>query len=307
MSQFIGKGGYGKVYRPPPIQCPATKALKPPKSRYIGKMANTASTPQATIQNVQKARKQIDKDNLFTTPYLGACKRTDSNANAKQWQKGRFNIEYVYPYGGRPLSMMPLKTVNQKWRLFCSLFKLVYQIGKMNRQGFFHFDIKADNILYQEDGCRLTLIDFDLSMPREKVFYEFHDKKSFRDVVYFVWPPEINLALNASKQPPLRLSKVPASLRFMVDHKHFTEKQLLDHLNRFLMSKDSAEFWKDHKIDLSKTDLFSVGMLMKFFLYGFNKDVDALIHMAIEPVPSKRATWPAFIKEYKNVIVKYFT
>lgn len=307
MSQFIGKGGYGKVYRPPPIQCQTTKRLRPPKSAYIGKMANTASSPETTIHNVQKARRQIDKAAVFTTPYLGSCKRTQSNATAKQWQKGRFNIEYIYPYGGRPLSTMPLKTTNQKWLLFCSLFRLSYQIGKMNRQGFFHFDIKADNILYQEDGCRLTLIDFDLSMPKEKVFPKFHDKKSFKDVVYFVWPPEINFGLNASKQPPLRLSKIPYSLRFMVDQGYFTEKQLLDHLNRFLMSKDSADLWNDQKIDLSKTDLFSVGMLMRFLLYGFNKDVDALINMAIEPVPSKRATWSTFIREYKRIITKYFT
>lgn len=307
MSTFIGKGGYGKVYRPPPITCSATMRLKPPKTNYIGKVANTATSPEEKIKSVQKERRQIDKQGLFTTPYLGACRRKPENMSAKQWQNGRFNIEYIYPYGGKPLSDMPIKTVNDKWKLFCCMFKLAYQVGKMNRKGYYHFDIKADNVLFQEEGCRLVLIDFDLSMPKERVLEVFSKEKGFANVVYFVWPPEINLGLNPKKQPPIRLSTIPAGLQFMVEQKYFTAKELLDHLNRFLMSKDYADIWKTKEADITKTDLFSIGMLMKFFLYGFNKDVDALIRSAIEPVPSQRTTWAKFLKEYKTIILKYFS
>jgi len=293
----IGKGGYGTVYRPYPVPCSKTKDLIPDQN-YIGKITNKHKLPLKSIQEIQKTRAKIDPRKQFTLPFEGYCQKDASNNKLPYWETN-YNIEYIYPYGGRTLSNVKPKTVVQKWILFCNLFKLFEKIAHMNKS-LYHLDLKGENVLVKDSG-ELLLIDFDLSLSVDDFVARFKNGE-YRNVVYWAWPPEVNYYLN-KKDAVVDPTRVVNDLRYLINGCGFTPQQVLDNYNSFVKSNDYNDMVNKKKGDFSKVDIYSAGILMRQMgLFGFDKSVDQLIDWATNPIPSKRATWTEFLRMQKQIL-----
>lgn len=297
---MIGEGGYGKVYRPYPVECDNTKTLVP-KSNYIGKLVNTSNLTLQEAKKAQRRRKTADPTNTITIPLVGYCHRDLSNVTNPAWENNKYNLELIYPFAGREFI-----SIESKKRLLCGFYIFFKRIADMNKKGLYHLDIKSENILKNKKND-IVLIDMDLSLCKNDMVKHLLQKKTFRDVVYYVWPPEINYYVNSTKvRKPI--SSIPSSYSFIVNSGQFTKTELLDLINRFLTSSDYQKLREgDMAWDVTTSDLYGVGMLLKMHMSGVIPELDALIRDTIEPIPSLRINWDEFLKRYRAILVNALT
>lgn len=297
---FIGKGGYGTVYRPPPIVCAKSNVNKTQAGKYVGKFT---STSLGEVKALQLKRIRIDSKNTFTVPLVGICKKTLKNKDHPFWQGNKYSLQLIYPYAGKELTSLVLPNDVDKWKFFCGFYSLAEFISRMNLMGYYHLDIKEANILFINSVFRL--IDFDLCLTRDEIHRVYMDDKKFFNVIYTYWPPEVNFVMN-KKEVVHNMSAVPKCLQRLVNG-YFTKTEILDRLNGFFSSDDYVRLQKDpSKIDYQKIDLYAVGLVMRKRLYGFNKQIDALLDRATDFLPSRRYTWPAFLAAYKKILIQNF-
>jgi serine/threonine protein kinase len=294
----IGQGGYGKIYRPYPIQCDHTKNLIS-RQDYIGKITNTEDISSSKMEDIQKNRKKIDQHNEFTIPYLGSCPKTPQNRKNPVWQWNKFNIQYLYQYGGTSL-----QNIDNSLNLLEMIYKLCIHISKMNKLGYYHLDIKDENILYSPKHKKLFLIDFDLSLHYSDIYKIFYTDYEFENVIYYIWPPEVNFGLNFHKKRLKPLTHIPGDLMFLIDSDIFTRKDLLAHINKYILSKSYQNLLLEpKKYDFSKIDIYSIGILLKIMIKNPNKSLENLILKTIESIPENRIDWDAFLNEFKKIII----
>lgn len=298
----IGQGGYGKIYRPYPIQCQSTKYLIP-KQDYIGKISHTSDISKSKMNKIQTFRKKIDPQNNFTLSYLGFCQKNNSNKTKLIWQKNKFNIEYLFKYGGITLD------IDQCDNFLENLYELCIDIAIMNQNGYSHLDIKDENILCLPDSGKLYLIDFDLSLPTKDIYKVFYQEQEYEDTIYYVWPPEINFGLNFRGKRLKPYKRVPSQLKFLIDSNVFTKNDLLEHINAYINSTSYSEFYDGNSVykstyDFSKTDIYSIGILLKTLIKNPKSNLKKLIDQTIEPIPEQRISWFEFLEQFKKIIYK---
>lgn len=292
---IIGSGSSGKVYKPYPIDCKNIGFLQP-KDNYVGKISNTDNLSLEQVNEIEKIRKKIDPKSKFTLPYLGCCHRCTINEDNEVWENGTYDIQYIYSYGGERIKHTGEEISLKK------LFRFAKQISKMNQLGYSHLDIKEANVLIKE--AKLFLIDFDLCIPSEEIYQKFFTEKMFENIYYYIWPPEINFGLNKCGKYMKSLEKVPLEFEYMWTTGVFSESRVLKRINRYLGSKDYHQLLLKVKQDYAKVDIYSFGMLMKFLLIKPSKEIKALIHKAIEPIPSLRIDWETFLSEFSLILSK---
>lgn len=296
---LIGKGGYGTVYKPVPINCSQSNIKD--TTDYVGKFV---SSDLIQVNNLQMKRINVDPKNTYTVPLIGICKKTLKNKYHPFWQGNKYNLQLIYPYAGKEFTKLKLPNPVDKWKFFCGFYSFVDFISRMNRMGFYHLDIKEPNILYINNFFKL--IDFDLCLTKKEVKEIYIRDYQFKNVIYMYWAPEINFILN-NREIIHNITKIPINLRKLFTDDYFKKSRLLKNLNEFFSSDDYKELQKDpSKIDFSKLDLYSIGLIMKIKLYGFDKEIDKLLDKATEFIPSRRYNWPSFLAAYKNILIKKF-
>lgn len=293
----IGSGSYGDVYRPYPIEDSNTFIHKPVEN-YVGKITHTDNISKEEQEHIEKIRKMIDPKCEFTTPYVGYAPRTRKNYKKEIWEKGKYNIQYIFPYVGKSLFEEDLISLLDSFLILCA------NIAKIYAKGYVHLDIKSENILI--GGPSLTtlfLIDWDFITPCSEIFDKFYTKRYYTNKIYYVWPPEINFGLNQFGKKIIPLSIVPSEFNFLVESEVFTESELLDHINTFLNSEEYSEILRNpQNVDIGKIDIYSCGMVLKIKLNNPSPGFQELIENAIHPIPSKRYTWYKFIKKFKELL-----
>jgi len=298
----IGSGSYGDVYRPYPIEDSNTFIHKPAEN-YVGKITHTDNISKKEQENIETIRKIIDPKCEFTAPYVGCSHKTSKNKKKEVWEKSKYNIQYIFPYIGKSLfdeDLVPLLD---------SFFILCVNIAKIYVNGYVHLDVKSENILVAESMTgtplavpSLFLIDWDFLMPCSEIFDKFYTKQYYTNKIYYVWPPEINFALNQGGKRIFPLSKVPNEFKFLVGSEVFSESELLDHINTFLVSEEYSELFRNpQNVDVGKIDIYSCGMVLKIKLNHPSPGFQELIENAIHPIPSKRYTWSEFLVKFNSL------
>jgi serine/threonine protein kinase len=253
---------------------------------------------------LQAKRIRIDSKNIFTIPLVGICKKTLHNKHHPFWQGNKYSLQLIYPYAGREFTKLKLPNDVDKWKFFCGFYSFVEFISRMNMMGFYHLDIKEANILFINNFFKL--IDFDLCLNKDEVYQTYTYEQKFVYTIYMYWPPEVNFIMN-EPETIHRMFILPKKLEKLYTNRYFSKNAVLKNLNAFFSSEDYAELRHDpSKIDYTKIDLYSVGLIMRRKLYGFNKDIDALLDRATEFIPSKRYNWPSFLAAYKKILIKNF-
>lgn len=213
-TEFVSSGGYGDVFCPP-IPCvgnPSINVSKYQNTKYVGKLFEDQQEGESEYKDGLEIKK-FDPKELFTISPVSACELNISylqasdfksllrNANYyknkkpdfdKRNDRGKYRYQIIYPFGGDSFyeSIRVLNQLTFNEFLFPVLF-FVKNIAEMNEKGYFHFDIKEQNILFNIEKGLLYLIDFGFLSRNSKK--SIQRKLDTSVIFYFVDSPEINL------------------------------------------------------------------------------------------------------------------
>lgn len=178
--EVIGAGGYGCIFSPA-LRCAGSNERKGDITKLLEK--NDANDEWNELKNVRNIVKNIPNyNNYFLVNNIFKCKPNTITENdlknviicenalgsigisTAEINKNLDKLEIInMPYGGIDL----LKIITENKELFSTLNNILLEllvkgILPMNKLGFFHCDIKAQNILYLKQKCRL--IDWGISV-----------------------------------------------------------------------------------------------------------------------------------------------
>jgi serine/threonine protein kinase len=204
-SVIIGRGSYGTVYKPPLI--PETNVMRTneipyicenyifeQRSKHVGKVFDDE---QYCKNENNEMLKMPDEYKELTVKKI--CNEYSTVIIPKT---GALNYQIIYEDGGISLKNIidNLNSENENFNkenfkknfkeLFYKFAVNILQIMN-NKNKYVHFDIKADNILY--DGSKLLLIDFGISFQYSDDMADIYDTSAIIYQNYFVYPLELYL------------------------------------------------------------------------------------------------------------------
>jgi hypothetical protein len=215
---FIASGGFGDVYKPP-IPCPNIEA-KYLTDKYVGKLFIDTEAAQDELENDSKL-KSLDPHGLFALTPVAYCRTnlsqsemntltnvprlTKNTSDQRKERKRTYNFQIISPFGGESFFNF-IKVLNRVGiqDLLNPILFLFKKVGYMNNNNFYHFDLKYENILYNNDKGLLYLIDFGWSGDTMKaVVSTFIEKTKYnQNKTDYTFSPDILLArCLASNQP----------------------------------------------------------------------------------------------------------
>ena len=155
---------------------------------------------------------EIDKDSKFTVKMLDSCEKPGSiskevsniNKCKQTFNETKQIFQIVYEFGGVDLARLTIDTypeITAKLnivKVFVSLFNVLQGIQKMISLDYMHRDIKIDNILYDINSNKSSLIDFGFCVKRKDTYdnlaFFFENESEFQHKFY---PVEYNLMFHA--------------------------------------------------------------------------------------------------------------
>jgi len=194
MSKYISHGTYGCVMRP---NTPCSKSAGP-DSNMVSKLFRI-NKEAISEHKMHKQVHDIDPQGVFTLKLHEMCKvsphiysELNKCTNWSQVEKQRDKIgQIVYEYGGTSLPIAA-RTVEPAilFRQFKSLFKGLIILQNRN---WAHLDIKPDNIVYNSDTKKMTMIDFGLTSRMTDVYTKKNNY--LHEYIYPYYPPEFKIVL----------------------------------------------------------------------------------------------------------------
>lgn len=195
-------GSYGCVIKPY-IGCEGKK-YESGNNEYITKVFGDKEAWSSEIE-LNNLIKDIDPQNKFTVKMVDFCNgnheiyklsniTTSFNSIVGYYKK----YQIVYEYGGEDLdNILDKKTyiLSPEFDIISFLKSFINIFDgfiELNKKGLIHFDIKLDNILYDEKNNKFSLIDFGLMKKKEEI-YTTNVLKHFFDKKYYYYPSELNI------------------------------------------------------------------------------------------------------------------
>lgn len=240
--KYTNNGTYGCVMRPG-VSC---KLQKPNDMNTVSKLFKTTSSAKEEVAMHNKIIDQIDPNGDFTVKLVENCdiekqlfpeKEIDRCKNFDYSEKTRKKMpQIVYEYGGFDLTNAARRFSFEE--IFQAMKRAFKGLVIMESKQYAHVDIKPDNIVYNNETGKLSIIDFGLASKFNKLYVKDNDY-IFRHP-YPYYPPEFqalgeffnmgNVAFdqNVTKQ----------SLRFM---------QNMRNINDLILSRGRNYFWSDPK------------------------------------------------------------
>ena len=186
--QVIGEGNYGIIIRPN-IDCDngnlgsMDKVGKitshdilqreydfiqklPESPLFIDKkMVELCKLSEGAKKVIQQFSEEIDERNIdyqLSLPYLGI----DFSKYIRQNYVNAFEYNNIIASGSELVGekIMDIRTFK---RITMALDELCQNIFQMNKMGIFHLDMKSNNIIYNENTSKFTLIDYNLSVNKK--------------------------------------------------------------------------------------------------------------------------------------------
>jgi len=202
-SVIIGQGSYGTVYKPPLI--PETNIMPKnqipyicenyifeQRSKHVGKVFDDE---QYCKNENNEMLKMPDEYKELTVKKI--CKGY-STVIIPDTTTGALNYQIIYEDGG--ISLKNIIDNPKQYNEFRENFKeLFYEFAvnilqRMNNKNkYVHFDIKADNILWNPEKNKLLLIDFGISFQYSDDMADIYDTSAIIYQNYFVYPLELYL------------------------------------------------------------------------------------------------------------------
>jgi len=198
---FIGRGSYGCV-------------IKPKKTKTIIKLFDNEETYKKELDE-NKIILEIDPTSDFTVKLEGH--KEIASINDAEFDSSKNNIKEIinkncnelfpsnfsskvfeieYEYGGIDLFDLFQDTKNEEilkkinlYKFFKGFGKIFEGIKKINKKNYTHFDIKHNNIVFNKETYKFSLIDFGLLINTEEIYHE--NQLPYNEYVFY--PPEYTI------------------------------------------------------------------------------------------------------------------
>lgn len=289
--ELIDQGTYGCVFKPP-FKC---RDEVKRKKDYVSKLSTRGETNRE-YKNTERIHK-IDPMHVFTLPKPKLCQFHEEHLNEIELEKCKVfnkdsykNYKFLqYKDAGVSLdSIVKYKLLNteSQQHIFFNKFKtIVYGLYQMNKNKFYHMDIKSGNIMVQPDDLTMKYIDFGLSGYMKDIMKQYSIFLSG----YFIYPYELILChpkvFDYVKQTGKISTKDFMDLynarnnygRKVID-KHFIkngslytstlEKELLQKYVKDIQLHSYDDFTRRV---IEKVDVFSLGIVLLFSYVYSNK------------------------------------
>jgi serine/threonine protein kinase len=169
--------------------------------------------------------------------------------------------EIIYDYGGIQLDNIEINDYNfiKALIIMCKSLQTLHQLG------FVHRDIKPQNILYNNDNYKLSLIDFGLCIPFNEVYT--NKEKWWVYSEYFISPPEYNIIEKDNKYKNL---DIIYNTFYKNDDFYIKKKKEYDvFLNKYNNINNIEDIPEEIKKIAYKGDIYSLGISL-LLLYNQN-------------------------------------
>jgi serine/threonine protein kinase len=194
-SKYISKGSYGCVFTPP-FKCLDSKIKT--TNEQVAKIFYEENDLNIEFNKEKRQAEiiqQLDKKNKWTVKYHDYCnviiEPTDENKKCSYIKYREKKLQLIFDNGGITLSKSKINFN----KLILAFSELLLGIIKMNKNNYVHLDIKPDNILYNSELNKLSIIDFGLSFKIESNKNKLNnDKKGeILNHNYPYFPPEFKI------------------------------------------------------------------------------------------------------------------
>ena len=207
---LISEGGFGCIYHPS-----LTKTGKESDSKYVSKL-QVENFASANETEIGKQITKIWNYQSYFVPVISSQKVEIGKFDNKMKKvcgaynrhpKRKFTISKLHYLEGYTLNDYIINELENR-KLFIYIidcFKhLIVGIKKLNTTKIVHFDLKGENIIFNNEKNIPMIIDFGLSIPMQSV------KKNLKDYFYtyapsyYYWPIEVhflNYIIHVNKSP----------------------------------------------------------------------------------------------------------
>ena len=176
MSEFIGKGSYGCIFKPS-INCDGTIGDDKKVSKFF-----LYEEDYINELKLQEIIDKIDIENKFTIKKISNCRikiTQELKKKIKNFDRCRDIPNDIYQitfeFGGYDLyrlfknNLDKIKDVDLS--LFFKSFLTIFEgLSILDKNQLIHFDIRSDNILYDPEKMKFVIIDFGLMKFRKNIF-----------------------------------------------------------------------------------------------------------------------------------------
>ena len=194
-SKYISKGSYGCVFTPP-FKCLDSKIKT--TNDQVAKIFYEQNDLNIEFNKEKRQAEiiqQLDKKNKWTVKYHDYCnviiEPTDENKKCSYIKYREKKLQLIFDNGGITLSRSKINFN----KLILAFSELLLGIIKMNTNNYIHLDIKPDNILYNSELNKLSIIDFGLSFKIESSKNKLNSDKNGKILNhnYPYFPPEFKI------------------------------------------------------------------------------------------------------------------
>jgi len=331
MSQLLSQGGFGCVYYPG-LNCKGKSLLK---KNVVSKLQKNNFNSINEIY-IGKIIKTIPLYIDFFLPVIKSCqtdirlfdKNLISECQIIKGSKNKYILMDIPYVPNKPFVSIFEKDNKHILLILTETFTYLLKcISKLLNINIVHFDLKADNILYNSLTNNPQIIDFGISIPIKNL-----NKNTIKDFFYiyapeyYIWPLEVHIINYLVNETQSKLTTIEAKLivenyvksnsalsifspEFISRYQIACEKEI----NKFV--DKSREIVIEQLIKFYKTwDNYSLSIIyLKLFEYifpdGYYKNtmlisLSQLLLININPNPTKRLSIEDTLKKFQNIFYK---
>lgn len=353
-AEVIGEGSYGCIHKP---------TLKCKNKRVIYKNKVSKILPKKYAERELKeydTLSTIDKKHKY---YLGnpvLCEPAENEYNKTSFEKCKKSVDeenkniinnslLIMNDGGINVQLFADKMKNveksadakKKIELFWIEFhRVLMGIQLFLKKGYLHYDMKPQNIVYDETKNRINIIDFGLMRKMSDVINTSNESNNHLGVYHWSYPFESNFMnknkfeyfINLSEEKKNKYYKNVA-IEFKQNKESFfhdflteilsnnTKTVIIDTFHRYLegylhfLQTEMKDYDSFVKSSLNTTDVYGTGIAIAYVnnqTYhlvdeNFSKELRELAFQMTTPVLSERYTIDKTIESFENILTKYIT
>ena len=202
--KVIGKGAYGCVHKPG-LRCKnnTVKSYKNKISKFMfAKHAKTEMNEYKKIQNADPKHKLYlgkpvkcspnnDSDNEVAIRNCGFGSWTSKTHSLLVMQDGGENLsDFAIRFKSNPIAPENTKKMELFW---IEAQRILYGLTVFLQNDIVHHDLKAQNIVYNEEKNRINFIDFGLMTSKQKILEECKQSKYDLAIAHWSFPFELHI------------------------------------------------------------------------------------------------------------------
>jgi len=203
MSKFLNEGGYGCIYYPG-IKCDGKPQLT---KKVVSKLQRNNESAENEIK-MGKLIKAIPNYQLYFLPVIASCPVSLSKINPKllskcsnitEKDKAQDYILMEVPYVlNKSFYAILIDIYTSKKNVIIGIIEnytyLLEAVDTLLNANIVHFDIKSDNILYNQQTHLPLLLDFGLSIYMPDLTVDTMDTYFYNYTPdYYIWPLEVHV------------------------------------------------------------------------------------------------------------------